>query len=1327
MEILWKYNGNIMEKFKIDFFFPSKVHMNAPVIPPNASPNPIQIPIFNEIIGKFLPTNNQEFEIRFGSFKKNNKNFYNFVSNNEFQVFHRVQQVFDKENVPKTTTHTIDYSNNNVRKSINQDTQETSFLLKNKIKNNDDREYNLRFALATEETLPGNTFFDETNAFKREKHRTSYSLPIGHLDLTKVVQADQTFYEIELEITKNDIPQINEYILKILRLVQGNYYLIKNSVKTQVINEYKRLARLDPYKYPRFIGKQPVTLHKEHIPDLYKNKYSVTDKADGDRFLLIALGSSVYFIDNNIQKVFLTDLKYIGKNILIDGELVEKDGVKTYLAFDIVQSERNLTQRLILLKDIINGMYSSDLYKIDIKLFYTTDIYKNSVKIMENAENAEYGNDGLIFTPIDTEYSDKNLPIYKWKPAHLNTIDLFSKKTDNNTWELFVMGDKSDGEKPILFDISKLCGDKTGIVTHETRFDNPDFMTETVIEYNWDYKNKQFSPMRTRWDKTANKRKHGNFKSVACDIWKSINNLVELADLSNKSKTLIISKKSSSLPPKPQENESFCDKWNQSVVIDPLTKENIKNNIPLIKVYNDIYKNYDKYMDYTKDQLEAQAKTIHNDFVEIYTTIFKGKKPIDKDDFKEIWDNNFVINPINGSDMKSTPNLIQLYNAICKNYLKYYQEYILNPNINPIDKRPITQDALKNKLNQIFAKKYVKVEQANETNVVETINIDETLCNTWNKNRDIDPVSGMKLPVESDVFKLYDDFCKNEQLHCKKFKNNKNINPINDQKIKENGSTQKLLKKMCDFSDRCTIYDNIILRDHQLYTVKYIMNENVNRMLLFHSIGSGKTLTAVTIIRCISYKTPDTKFIIVTPKSLQENFKNQMKTVGVDIRNIHFYTHTRFTNLIKSEGPEFTRDSCIIIDEAHNFNTTLYNKGDKKDELFLDITPGGKFRTSLRTNTIFKDEGIKPRRLFRATNIAKYVFMLTATPISNRPGEFSNIHTILTNKELTYKDIYDRYVTTNVDISDLKKHISYFNNQDFSEYPTRTDIKVILPMDYEYYRLYSKIEHGKGSELGGTMFAGSGDLVQYFNGVRRAVNMIEKDTPSLKVRWIKNEICKRVKNKEKTLIYTNWIGFGINLIKKVLDDLQISYVEITGDSPMEYRKEAVERFNNDDNSIYIFIISGAGGEGIDLKGTRAVIIMEPHWHSEKLRQIIGRAIRFRSHSHLPESERNVTVYNLLLIKPELKDQYGISLHANNSIDIMMDEMMDKKNENVNFFYKQLQKTSIEYEKQPFEKEHIITPDYQIIKYDEFNIIDYCDYSYLGSLNPQDTIEETEEK
>ena len=70
--------------------------------------------------------------------------------------------------------------------------------------------------------------------------------------------------------------------------------------------------------------------------------------------------------------------------------------------------------------------------------------------------------------------------------------------------------------------------------------------------------------------------------------------------------------------------------------------------------------------------------------------------------------------------------------------------------------------------------------------------------------------------------------------------------------------------------------------------------------------------------------------------------------------------------------------------------------------------------------------------------------------------------------------------------------------------------------------------------------------------------------------------------------------------------------------------------------IKLFMITSAGAEGINLKNTRFVHIMEPFWHNVRLEQVVGRARRLKSHFDLEEEYRTVQVF--LYISVMTKEQ-----------------------------------------------------------------------------------------
>ena len=78
----------------------------------------------------------------------------------------------------------------------------------------------------------------------------------------------------------------------------------------------------------------------------------------------------------------------------------------------------------------------------------------------------------------------------------------------------------------------------------------------------------------------------------------------------------------------------------------------------------------------------------------------------------------------------------------------------------------------------------------------------------------------------------------------------------------------------------------------------------------------------------------------------------------------------------------------------------------------------------------------------------------------------------------------------------------------------------------------------------------------------------------------------------------------------------------------ELRKKA--KNNNMGEIIRIFMITSSGSEGINLRNTRHVHIMEPYWHPVRTEQVVGRARRICSHKNLDAKYQTVEVFIYLM-------------------------------------------------------------------------------------------------
>ena len=134
------------------------------------------------------------------------------------------------------------------------------------------------------------------------------------------------------------------------------------------------------------------------------------------------------------------------------------------------------------------------------------------------------------------------------------------------------------------------------------------------------------------------------------------------------------------------------------------------------------------------------------------------------------------------------------------------------------------------------------------------------------------------------------------------------------------------------------------------------------------------------------------------------------------------------------------------------------------------------------------------------------------------------------------------------------------------------------------------------------------------------------------------------------LIYSQYLEGGLVPVALALEEIGFSkygtknnllkdnpktnvgnYIMITGDksySPDNIRD--IKAITSDDNSrgekIKVVLISKAGSEGLDFKNIRQVHILEPWYNTNRIEQIIGRAVRTCSHKLLPFIERNVEIY-----------------------------------------------------------------------------------------------------
>jgi len=449
----------------------------------------------------------------------------------------------------------------------------------------------------------------------------------------------------------------------------------------------------------------------------------------------------------------------------------------------------------------------------------------------------------------------------------------------------------------------------------------------------------------------------------------------------------------------------------------------------------------------------------------------------------------------------------------------------------------------------------------------------------------------------------------------------------------------------------CISRSKISLKDHQIKVARY-MNDN-DSLLVVHGLGCGKTLTSITVSQCYLDQYPDHKVVFVGPAGLIDNFKKEMKKYGVQNSDKYsYFSFSKFLNDTKNDVVIDCDRTLLIIDEVHNLRSL-------KSSMYDSV-----LQCAMRSH----------KRL-----------LLSATPFVNSITDFGTIINILYGRRIigTRKEfdegIVTQYITKQYTDADLDLLIHYLEDKvdvvdckDEASFPEKIEHYINIPMSMDYYDKYLTLIGG--DPVGDTVFY---NPEKFYNGFRRAINALSKTDTEYFSRKIIRSI--PIIKSGKTLIYTNWLDFGVVPLKRIFEKEDITYALIYGDVDKSKRQDIVNKFNNGEYDV--LVITKAGGEGLDLKEVMNVIILGPPWNESALDQAVGRAIRFKSHINLPPEERVVNVYYMVSTDPGIRkwDPRKENPHypeISESGDIILYRIIEQKKQISNDFLKVLKELSI---------------------------------------------------
>lgn len=420
------------------------------------------------------------------------------------------------------------------------------------------------------------------------------------------------------------------------------------------------------------------------------------------------------------------------------------------------------------------------------------------------------------------------------------------------------------------------------------------------------------------------------------------------------------------------------------------------------------------------------------------------------------------------------------------------------------------------------------------------------------------------------------------------------------------------------------------LQPHQQRVVDKIMKEDQPGLVVAHGLGSGKTLTSIAAQDSLGIPAD-----VVVPAALQENYLKELKkhhtTVPKDI-NIKSLQNMA----VKRESPT---SPLMVVDEAHRLRDP--------SSVAYSVIKGNKASKRL---------------------------LLTGSPIYNHPSDVSQLVNLASGSKLlpTTKSEFEQEYVSNIapepgfidrlrglkrgyvpgvrkDKSErlrsvLNKWVDYHKGST-TDFPSVKREDVQVEMTPEQLKVYDSlmgnapfwVQHKVRKGLPPSKQEAS-ELNSFLSGVRQVSNSTAPFAPSNpqlpKIHRAYEELKKTIDSnpKAKAVIYSNFLEAGLDPYKKLLDEGKVPYGEFSGRLSKTERDALVRDYN--EGKLKALLLSSAGGEGLDLKNTRLLQILEPHWNDEKLHQVEGRGIRFKSHSELPEPERDVRVQRFMATRPK---------------------------------------------------------------------------------------------
>lgn len=455
----------------------------------------------------------------------------------------------------------------------------------------------------------------------------------------------------------------------------------------------------------------------------------------------------------------------------------------------------------------------------------------------------------------------------------------------------------------------------------------------------------------------------------------------------------------------------------------------------------------------------------------------------------------------------------------------------------------------------------------------------------------------------------------------------------------------------------------IQLQEHQQRVADRVADEDP-RLLVYHGLGSGKSLSAIAAAE-LARRNSERQYGIVVPASLRGNFQKEIKKFTRN-SNPEILSYTGLALGKRFQQPPET----VVMDEAQR----LRNPG-------AGATQGAE----------------------ELARQAKRLVLLSGTPITNSPSDLASLISLLNNEKLSPQEFEKRYVGYRKKFpgvlnwlrgaqwgeepyvkneKDLRQKLQGKVDYQPSKTPqgvTVNEETVKVPLSPEQAKIQkairTQIPPGFLWKLD-SEFPLSRDELKKLNSFLTGLRQVSLSTQPFRVDKdpLKafdqssklREALKRLREnldsdpRRKAIVYSNFIDSGVNPYAKALEREKIPYGVFHGGIPVKQRQQALKDYN--EGRLRALLLGPAAAEGISTKGTSLIQLLDPYWHESRTQQARGRGLRFDSHADLPDELKNVAVQRFLSAseEPNMFSKYVLGRTRQRTGDEILQHLSDNK-------------------------------------------------------------------